>query len=127
MKGYCVIAGTCVITPLSVKMMDGTIPPIESGPAVIPCIGFFLMIWGGLGLGMVSYFIGLVIYYKPKAAVQYLKEFDEWQMGKQIYFAMIGVFIVGGLLVWWLCVSIVPWFILFGPGLIIATFTGRRR
>lgn len=84
---------------------------------------------------LLGVFIGSFIYSSNKPAEKSPKNLKlasnmYWSDWKEDIWWIIGglaVLIVVPFIIWWFCVDITPWFIFFGPGLILATFTGKRR
>lgn len=127
---YLAIFSLCIPWVMSVcQHPTSTICGIECPAIVWGVIGWLLVIIGSCVYAAIAFFVGWLCY-DWHSAIMPFKNGDIHKTISQnkwwIILVIVGaIFVIA--LIWWLCVSITPWFILFAPGLIIGILTGRKR
>lgn len=101
---------------------------IECPALVWGLTGWLLMFTGSFVYGAIAIFVGWLCYYWRSAITPFKNgDFRNVICEEKWWILLVIVGAVAVIaLIWWLCVSVTPWFILFGPGLIIGALTGRK-
>ena len=123
------VCGGYFVIKFSMNLIDNPIElPDPNTPVMVPqTLGFFVLLCVSALVGVSSFGVGFYVYGPDKLQGVWktiytdLKEFGKW--------GIIGLFIICTILflfLWWFSVSMIPWYILFAPTILMA-FSGKRR